>query len=169
MSKIPKPEAIIIKMAEQLKSMMAKHKLDDPIVIGIRSGGVWVAERLHKLLNITEPLSILDINFYRDDFSRVSSFPQVKPSSILTPLDGRHILLVDDVLHTGRTICAALNAISDYGRAATVSLAILLDRGDREMPIGADVIGATIALKEGQQVKLRGPDPLRIEFIDKSS
>ena len=167
MNTVPEPEVLIQAMAKQLKELFVQRNLDDPIIIGIRSGGVWVAERLHGLLKVTEPLSILDINFYRDDFSRINSFPQVKPSAIRTPLDDRHILLVDDVLHTGRTICAALNALSDYGRAATVSLAILLDRGDREMPIGVDVVGTVIALKKGQQVKLRGPEPLRIEIIDK--
>ena len=153
-------------MSEQLRHLIAHRQLDDPIILGIRSGGVWVAERIHKQLKINEPMGLLDINFYRDDFSRISSFPQVKPSAINTNLDDRHIILVDDVIHSGRTICAALNEIADYGRAATVSLAIMIDRGGREMPICADIVGTAVDLREGQHIKLRGPAPLRIEVID---
>ncbi len=160
------PEKLIAEMSEQLRHLIAHRQLDDPIILGIRSGGVWVAERIHKQLKINEPMGLLDINFYRDDFSRISSFPQVKPSAINTNLDDRHIILVDDVIHSGRTICAALNEIADYGRAATVSLAIMIDRGGREMPICADIIGTTVDLREGQHIKLRGPAPLRIEVID---
>ena len=153
-------------MSEQLRHLIEHRQLDDPIILGIRSGGVWVAERLHEQLKINEPMGLLDINFYRDDFSRISSFPQVKPSAINTNLDDRHIILVDDVIHSGRTICAALNEIADYGRAATVSLVIMIDRGGREMPICADIVGTTVDLREGQHIKLRGPAPLRIEVID---
>ena len=153
-------------MSEQLRHLIEHRQLDDPIILGIRSGGVWVAERIHEHLKINEPMGLLDINFYRDDFSRISSFPQVKPSAINTNLDDRHIILVDDVIHSGRTICAALNEIADYGRAATVSLVIMIDRGGREMPIYADIIGTTIDLRKGQHIKLRGPAPLRIEVIN---
>ncbi len=163
------PEKLIAEMSEQLRHLIAHRQLNDPIILGIRSGGVWVAERIHKQLKINEPMGLLDINFYRDDFSRISSFPQVKPSAINTNLDDRHIILVDDVIHSGRTICAALNEIADYGRAATVSLAIMIDRGGREMPICADIVGTTVDLREGQHIKLRGPAPLRIEVIDSST
>ena len=160
------PERLIAEMSEQLRHLIEQRQLDDPIILGIRSGGVWVAERLHEQLKINEPMGLLDINFYRDDFSRISSFPQVKPSAINTNLDDRHIILVDDVIHSGRTICAALNEIADYGRAATVSLVIMIDRGGREMPIYADIVGTTVDLRKGQHIKLRGPAPLRIEVID---
>ena len=160
------PEKLIAEMSEQLRHLIEHRQLDDPIILGIRSGGVWVAERLHEQLKIKEPMGLLDINFYRDDFSRISSFPQVKPSAINTNLDDRHIILVDDVIHSGRTICAALNEIADYGRAATVSLVIMIDRGGREMPIYADIVGTTVDLREGQHIKLRGPAPLHIEVIN---
>ena len=159
------PELLIKEMSQQLQHLIEHRQLHDPIILGIRSGGVWVAEHLHKQLKIKEPMGLLDINFYRDDFSRVSSFPLVKPSAINTKLDDRHIILVDDVIHSGRTICAALNEIADYGRAATVSLAIMIDRGGREMPICPDIVGETIDLQKGQHIKLRGPDPLYIEVI----
>ena len=159
------PEVLIAEMSQQLRHLIEHRQLHDPIILGIRSGGVWVAERLHRQLEIKEPMGLLDINFYRDDFSRINSFPQVKPSSINTRLDDRHIILVDDVIHSGRTICAALNEIADYGRAATVSLVVMIDRGEREMPICADIVGMTVDLKKSQHIKLRGPDPLRIETI----
>ena len=160
------PELLITEMAQQLQHLIERRQLSDPIVLGIRSGGVWVAERLYKLLKIKEPMGLLDINFYRDDFSRVSSFPQVKPSTINSEVNDRHIILVDDVIHSGRTICAALNEIADYGRAATVSLVIMIDRGEREMPICPDIVGTTVELQKGQHLKLRGPDPLYIEIIN---
>lgn len=163
--RMKEPKLLIQEMSEQLRHLIERRQLHDPIMLGIRSGGVWVAEGLHKLLKIKEPIGLLDINFYRDDFSRVNSFPQVKPSAINTQLDDRHIILVDDVIHSGRTVCAALNEIADYGRAATVSLVIMIDRSGREMPICADIVGATVNLQKGQHIKLRGPDPLYIEVI----
>ena len=164
--RIKEPKLLIQEMSEQLRHLIEHRQLHDPIMLGIRSGGVWVAEGLHKLLKIKEPIGLLDINFYRDDFSRVNSFPQVKPSAINTQLDDRHIILVDDVIHSGRTVCAALNEIADYGRAATVSLVIMIDRSEREMPICADIVGTTVNLQKGQHIKLRGPDPLYIEVIN---
>lgn len=159
------PELLIEEMSQQLRHLIERRRLHDPIILGIRSGGVWVAERLHKRLKIKEPMGLLDINFYRDDFSRINSFPQVKPSAINTDLNDRHIILVDDVIHSGRTVCAALNEIADYGRVATVSLAVMIDRGEREMPVCPAIVGTTVDLRKGQHIKLRGPDPLYIEVI----
>jgi len=159
------PKQLIEEMTAQLQRLLAARALHDPVFLGIRSGGVWVAEHLHRRLDIEEPLGLLDINFYRDDFSRVSSFPRVKPSAINTNLDDRHIVLIDDVIHSGRTVCAALGEIADYGRAASITLAVMIDRGGREMPIAADIVGTTVDLQKGQHIKLRGPEPLRIEVI----
>lgn len=163
------PEALIEQMARDLRALTDGRGLDDPVIAGVHTGGVWVAERLHQLLGAREPLSTLDINFYRDDFSRIGLYPRVKPSAIRTDLTDRHVILVDDVLHTGRTVCAALNELLDYGRAAAVVLAVLIDRGGREMPVCADVCGAAVTLPPGRQIKLRGPDPLRIETLSPKS
>lgn len=133
-----------------------------PALIGIHSGGVWIAERLRLSLGIDQALGKLDISFYRDDFSRIGMNPQVRPSELPFDVDGRHIILVDDVLYTGRTIRAALNEIFDYGRPASVLLVVLVDRGSRELPIAADVRGITLRLAPGQQIKLTGPEPLRL-------
>ena len=161
-------DQLIENMVDDLQALIVDRGLDNPVIIGIRTGGAWIAERLYQALEIEEELSTLDINFYRDDFSRIGLSPHVKPSIINSDIDNRHIILVDDVLHTGRTICAALNEISDYGRAATISLAVLIDRQGRELPVCADVCGTELDLAPGQQVKLRGPDSLSIEVIDLS-
>ena len=146
------------KMADDLRPLLPSS----PLMIGIHTGGVWLAERLHKLLGLEEPLGTLDISFYRDDFTRIGLNPQVKASDLPFDMEDRHIILVDDVLHTGRTIRAALNEIFDYGRPASVKLAVLINRGGRELPIQADVIGESVELKPGQQIKLTGPDKLAL-------
>ena len=149
-------------LAKELQSFLASRSVSDPLMIGIHTGGVWVAQALHSKLALTDPLGTLNISFYRDDFTRIGMHPQVQPSNLPFEVEERHIILVDDVLHTGRTIRAALNEIFDYGRPASVILACLIDRGGKELPICADVVGETISLSPGQHVKLTGPDPLRL-------
>lgn len=153
-------EPLLTSMANQLKSLLSTHRISEPLMIGIHTGGAWVAERLHALLGLSEPLGTLDISFYRDDFTRIGMHPQVKPSHLPFDVEQRHVVLVDDVLHTGRTIRAALNEIFDYGRPASVMLATLIERSGRELPIQADVVGLQLDLAEGQHVKLSGPNPL---------
>ena len=133
-------------------------------MIGIHTGGVWLAEKLHQALGIKAPLGELNITFYRDDFTRIGMHPQVTPSSLEFDIEDQHIILVDDVLHTGRTIRAALNEIFDYGRPASVILVTLVDRSGRELPISADVSGVQLALGPNEQVKLNGPEPLSLEI-----
>lgn len=138
----------------EIKSTIAANDISELLIIGIHTGGVWVAERLHKKLKLGQPLGSLNIAFYRDDFSRIGTHPQVTPSKLPFDIEDKHILLVDDVLHTGRTIRAALNEIFDYGRPASVRLAVLIDRGAHELPIQADFVGKSLALKPGEHVKL---------------
>lgn len=133
-------------------------------MIGIHTGGVWLAEKLHEALGIKPPLGELNITFYRDDFTRIGMHPQVTPSSLEFDIEDQHIILVDDVLHTGRTIRAALNEIFDYGRPASVILVTLVDRSGRELPISADVTGVQLALGPNEQIKLNGPEPLSLEI-----
>ena len=163
-----RPESLIARMADELKTLIRSRDLRDPIIVGVRTGGEWVAERLHRLLGVGTPLGVLDINFYRDDFSRVGLYPRVRPSELATDVNDKHVILVDDVLHTGRTVCAALNELADYGRAAAVVLAVLIDRGGREMPVRPDVCGAVVTLERGQQIKLRGRDPLSVEILTRA-
>ena len=149
-------------MANNLRSLLASRSVSDPLMIGIHTGGVWVAQALHSQLGLTEPLGTLNISFYRDDFTRIGMHPQVQPSSLPFEVENRHILLVDDVLHTGRTIRAALNEIFDYGRPASVILVCLIDRGGKELPVCADVVGEKIELLPDQHIKLTGPEPLKV-------
>jgi pyrimidine operon attenuation protein/uracil phosphoribosyltransferase len=157
-------DSLLDNMAAELRRHLQDHP--DIIMIGIHTGGVWIAERLHEMLGIAEPLGSLDISFYRDDFSRIGMNPQVKPSDIPMSVDDRHIVLVDDVLYTGRTIRAAMNEIFDYGRPASISLAVLVERSGRELPIQADVVGQHLELDEHEHVKLSGPDTLGLSVME---
>ncbi len=162
-------EPLLETLAADLRAFLVEHeRIDSPVIIGIHTGGIWLAERLHAELRPGTPLGTLNISFYRDDFSRTGLHPQVGPSNIPTPLDNRHVVLVDDVLHTGRTIRAALNEMLDYGRAASVTLVILVDRGGRELPICADVRGKIMRLAQGQNIKLHGPAPMELRLSEKS-
>jgi len=153
-------EAALARMVEQLRPMLARQ----PLMIGIHTGGVWVAERLHRELGLKEPLGTLDISFYRDDFTRIGMNPQVRTSHLPVNVEDRHLILVDDVLHTGRTIRAALNEIFDYGRPASVALACLIERGGRELPIEPQAVGEHIKLGRNQHLKLLGPEKLELRI-----
>lgn len=153
-------------MTEDLRSQLRARAIADPAMVGIYTGGAWVAERLHRQLALATPLGTLDISFYRDDFSRIGMHPQVRPSKIEFNVDNRHIILVDDVLYTGRTVRAALNEVFDFGRPASVSLVVLVERDGRELPIQAQVVGQHLTLDPGQHIKLAGPDPLALHIYD---
>ncbi|MGH8659882.1 MAG: bifunctional pyr operon transcriptional regulator/uracil phosphoribosyltransferase PyrR [Gammaproteobacteria bacterium] len=154
--------SLLERMAQGLTETLAGRGHVDPLVVGIHTGGVWIAQCLREGLGVPEPLGSLNIAFYRDDFSRLGMHPSVKPSHLPFDIDGRHVILVDDILYTGRTVRAALNEIFDYGRPASVTLAVLVDRCQRELPIRADVVGTTLALAHGEHIKLSGPHPLRL-------
>ena len=162
MSQLPAPQTLLTYMTDTLRQLLKSRGISDPCMIGIHTGGVWIAEFLHKALELKQPLGTLNITFYRDDFTRIGMHPQVQPSSMPFEIDDKHIILVDDVLHTGRTIRAALNEIFDYGRPDSVVLAALVDRGGRELPIQADVVGTTMDLSSHEHVKLSGPTPLQL-------
>ena len=156
---------LISAMSDALKSWLRASGIQNPLMVGIHTGGAWIAARLHALLGLKDPLGTLDISFYRDDFSRVGMNPKVKPSDLPLNVDARHIILVDDVLFTGRTIRAALNEIFDYGRPACVVLAVLIDRSGRELPIEARVVGRRLELESYEHVKLSGPEPLELRIV----
>lgn len=147
---LPDAEQLLDQLADQIRPLLEGNAA----LVGIHSGGAWLAQRLQALLGGDIPLGTLDISFYRDDFSRIGLHPQTKPSHIPFEVEGRHIILVDDVLYTGRTIRGAMNELFDYGRPARITLAVLVDRGGREMPIQAQIVGAAIALDAGQNLEL---------------
>ena len=133
--------------------------LDDLMIVGIRSRGVPIGERMAAEIEQMEgqPVSfgILDITLYRDDLTTIAPQPVVKPTKFPEPINDKVIVLVDDVLFTGRTVRAALDALSDYGRPRAVQLAVLVDRGHRELPIHADVIGKTVPTDAEEVIKVK--------------
>ena len=147
---LPDAEQLFAALTEQMRP----HVGPDCGVIGIHTGGVWIAERLHQALRLKLPLGALDVSFYRDDYGKIGLHRDVKPSDLPFEVKGRHIVLVDDVLYTGRTIRAAINELFDYGRPASIRLAALVDRGGRELPIAPQFLGSAIALDPGESIEL---------------
>ena len=147
---LPDAEQLLAKLADDIRPLLGENTA----LVGIHSGGAWLAERLQSLLGGDIPLGTLDISFYRDDFNRIGLHPQTKPSQIPFEVEGSHIILVDDVLYTGRTIRGAMNELFDYGRPDKITLAVLVDRGGREMPVEAQIVGTRLSLKPGENLEL---------------
>ena len=168
MTQLPDVEVLLAGLETGLRSALEHKGITDPVMVGIRTGGVWLAERLNRSLGLKGHLGELDISFYRDDFSRIGLNPRVRPSNLPFDTEGRDIVLVDDVLMSGRTIRAAMNEIFDYGRPGSITLVTLVDLAARELPIQPDVTGQVLSLAPGQRVKLRGPDPLHLELRETS-
>ncbi len=168
---IPAIPTLLDTLEKELSQQIQKRRLKNPLMIGIHSGGVWVAEQMHNRLQIQEPLGVMDISFYRDDFSQIGMHPKIKPSQLPAHMEGRDIILIDDVFYTGRTVRAALNEIFDYGRPNQVVLAVLIERDGRQIPIKPDCNGTSIRLQPGQRIKLTGPEPLgiHIQTIDNAA
>lgn len=158
---LPAVPPLIDELAERLRAELADG-IENAILVGIHTGGVWVAQALHSRLGMTLPLGTLDVSYYRDDLARGGLHPRLQPSNLPVNVDGKTVWLVDDVLHTGRTVRAALNEIFDFGRPACVRLIALIDRGGRELPITADLTGACLEVSPEQRVRLEGPEPLRL-------
>ncbi len=135
---LPDPEELVRAMAGEMRGRIAA----DTALVGIYTGGAWVAERLHRALALATPLGSLAVTLHRDDFGRIGLHRESRRSQIPFPVDGREVVLVDDVLHTGRTMRAALNELFDFGRPRAVRLAVLVDRGGRELPFAPDFLGA---------------------------
>jgi pyrimidine operon attenuation protein/uracil phosphoribosyltransferase len=147
---LPDAEALIESLAAQMRGKISA----DAALVGIYTGGVWVAERLHAALAIRQPLGTLAVTLHRDDFARIGLHPESRSSRIPFDVDGREINLVDDVLHTGRTIRAALNELFDFGRPGAVRLAVLADREGRELPVCGDFVGARVDVPGDEQLVL---------------
>src|SRR5437867_963743 len=148
---------------------------DELALVGVRSRGVYLAERLRKKIEEIErgappPFGVVDITLYRDDLDRGLQNPVVKGTDIPFAVDGRRILLVDDVLFTGRTVRAAMDALVDFGRPQSIQLAVLVDRGHRELPIRPDYVGKNLPTSLDQEVQVRlaevdGQDEVLIETV----
>jgi len=155
---------MIRQMAASLQSLLGED-YRSACMLGIKTGGVLVAQQLHAALTLTEECGELNISFYRDDFSRIGLHPQVGASNIPFDVEGQIIILVDDVLYSGRTIRAAMNEIFDFGRPEKIILASLVERSGRELPINANVIGKSMDLADSHQVKLR--EDMSLEVVTK--
>ena len=157
---IPDAEALCASLLAQMRGVVTPQS----VMIGVHTGGAWVAERLHAALGLATPLGFLDISFYRDDFARVGLNPQVKKSTIRAGIEDAAIVLVDDVLFTGRTVRAAMNELFDYGRPRRIDLAVLADRGGRELPVAARYVGAQVELRDNQSLNLARDGAGRLSF-----
>ena len=151
---LPDVDSLIQRLADAIQPKLTP----DTALVGIYSGGVWVAERLHSLLYLATPLGMLSITHYRDDFSRIGLHPQIKPSHLPFEVEGRNIILVDDVLYTGRTVRGAMHELFDYGRPASIKLAVLVNRGGHELPICPDFTGIHHVIPPGQSLTLSRED-----------
>jgi len=134
------------------------------VLVGVHTGGVWLAERLRADLGIVPEVGILDVSFYRDDHHQGGLSRGVRPSRIPFDINGAHVLLVDDVLNTGRTVRAAMNELFDYGRPARIELAVLVDRGGRELPISTALVGRTLEVPADVSVVLSRDDDQRLQL-----
>ena len=157
-------EALYAALAGQVKDALAS--VDNVALVGIYSGGAWLADRLAAELDLASRgrLGYIDVSFYRDDYAEKGLPTEVKPSHIPFDVDGATILLVDDVLYTGRTTRAAINELFDYGRPARIMLAALVDRGERELPIAADFVARTVTLQPGERLVLQRADDGKLSF-----
>lgn len=155
MAGLPDAEALCTQLVEQLKPVLRPATA----MIGIHTGGAWLAERLHAALGLATPLGLMDIAFYRDDYAKQGLHHDPKRTRIPFEIEGRDLLLVDDVLYTGRTVRAAMNELFDYGRPASIALVVLADRGGRQLPICAQFCGAKVEVGDGARLRLkRGSD-----------
>jgi pyrimidine operon attenuation protein/uracil phosphoribosyltransferase len=147
-------ERTLKRMAEEITEI--NGGTDHLIIVGIQRRGVQLAARLAKIIEERESASIrrgsLDITLYRDDLQTVGPRPVVGPTDLPWNLDGQNVVIVDDVLYTGRTIRAALDELTDFGRAARIALAVLVDRGGRELPIHADIVGKKIEIGDDERI-----------------
>ncbi|HEV8096011.1 MAG TPA: bifunctional pyr operon transcriptional regulator/uracil phosphoribosyltransferase PyrR [Burkholderiales bacterium] len=151
MHALPDAEALLPRLADELRALATPQLA----MIGLYTGGAWLAERLHSMLALATPLGLMDIAFYRDDYHKEGLKHDPKRTKIPFDVEGRDLLLVDDVLYTGRTVRAAMNELFDYGRPRSISLVILADRGGRQLPICAQHCGASVQVPEGMRLRLK--------------
>ena len=156
--RLPDAEALCAELVAKIRPAVTPATA----MVGIHTGGAWLAERLHAELGLQIPLGRLDISFYRDDYRKSGLHNSVKASQIPFDVADRRILLVDDVLYTGRTVRAAMNELFDYGRPESIGLVVLIDRGERQLPICAQHCGATLAVPKGSMLRLDRDDSGRL-------
>ena len=147
---IPDAETALAALVERMRGAVAY----DAAFVGIYSGGAWIAERLAAQIPGDHALGFIDVSYYRDDYARTGLKGGARRSEVKFDVEGATIVLVDDVLYTGRSVRAAINELFDFGRPAKIELAVLIDRGGRELPIEADYVGARLAVARGSSIVL---------------
>jgi len=148
---LPDAEVTLGQLADKMRGAVAfEAKL-----IGIYSGGAWLAERLAEMLEGEHPVGYIDVSFYRDDYAQKGLRAKLATTTLPFEVAGSRIILVDDVLDTGRSVRAAINELFDYGRPESIELAVLIDRGGRELPIEATYVGARIAVARDLSIVLQ--------------
>ncbi len=160
LTRLPDAEAQCAELAELIRPQLQPNT----VLVGIHSGGVWIARRLNELLSLPGDIGLIDVSFYRDDFGQKGLHPQVKPTSIPFDVEGRPLILVDDVLYTGRTTRAAINELFDYGRPASIQLAVLADRGGRELPIYAEFCTWQVELGACEELVLEPDETGKLQW-----
>ncbi len=153
-------EALYLKLLEGVRTMRGA----DTVLVGIWSGGAWLAERLHRDLQLPGEHGVISSALHRDDFSSRGLASGADPTRLPFEIEGSHILLIDDVLDTGRTVRAVVNELFDFGRPASVDLAVLVDRGGRELPIQPGLAAARVSLPDDQRLSLVRDDSGRLSF-----
>ena len=157
---LPDAEAQCVALADLIRPELQA----DTMLVGIHTGGAWVAQRLRELLGVAGRIGMIDVSFYRDDYGEKGLHPQVRPTSIPLDVAGRPLILVDDVLFTGRTTRAAINELFDYGRPASIRLAVLADRGGRQLPVRADFSVWRPELEENEELVLQKSESGRLQW-----
>jgi len=160
MAALPDAEALCAELARALRARTTANAA----MVGIHTGGAWVAERLHAALGLAEPLGLIDPAFYRDDYAQQGLARNPRRSKIPFDVAGKDLLLVDDVLYTGRTVRAAMNELFDYGRPASIALVVLAERDGRQLPICAQHAGARIEVPGGMRLRLKRSDAGRLSL-----
>ena len=159
-SGLPDAEATLAALAERMRSAVAI----DAKLVGIFSGGAWLADRLAQLLPGDHPIGYIDVSFYRDDYATKGLRAKVETTALPFDIVGARVVLVDDVLYTGRSVRAAINELFDYGRPESIELAVLIDRGGRELPIEATYVGARVAVARDLSIVLNRHPDARLEL-----
>ncbi len=163
---LPDAEILCQTLCDQMRGTIPA----DTVLVGIHTGGVWLSERLHKELGLTTTLGSIDVSFYRDDFGAKGLHKKLQRTELSFSVEGAPVVLVDDVLYTGRTARAALNELFDFGRPSRVDLAVLVDRGGRELPIAAKYCALTLSepIPASRNLRLTHDDSgrLKLRLID---
>ena len=161
MKTLPEAEQLCAQLAKELRPKIGPKTA----MVGLYTGGAWLAERLHKMLDIKSPLGLMDIAFYRDDYAARGLKHDPKRTTIPFDVNGAQLLLVDDVLYSGRTVRAAMNELFDYGRPASIALVVLADRGGRQLPICAQYCGAKLDVPAGMRLSLKREADGRLALV----